>query len=382
MNTSIKKNPFTAIDNRSDHFYYNIDVSHNNTKNKFRSIIAEYNVDLSQPLLDNPNDWYLSVVRFSLPAASIPLVIFPSKDQPAETAINRNTLEPLYFGMDYQIGNVSVQKYNRIVTYIPSDISETSINEESYWYIYNPNNLIDMFNITLEELCDDINNDYPGTIPLNRYPFFRYDPITQLISLYYPQIFNEGSNPRILLGCSANVYMQYLLSFQSYSINRDSIDKIDFIFVMPIYSNDQNLITFPNGQQMYEIKQSFISTQYWLSVKQIVLSGPTFPSQLELMPNIVSKNAINQQTSQQINLFPTLTDYLPSFNNFSDARSILTYLPTAQYRLIDLMGTNLIRTIIIKVYWTDFQNVIHPIKLQFGSSFTAKLLFQKKDSLN
>ena len=81
------------------------------------------------------------------------------------------------------------------------------------------------------------------------------------------------------------------------------------------------------------------------------------------MPNIVSKNAINQQTSQQINLFPTLTDYLPSFNNFSDARSILTYLPTAQYRLIDLMGTNLIRTIIIKVYWTDFQNVIHPIKL-------------------
>ena len=56
----------------------------------------------------------------------------------------------------------------------------------------------------------------------------------------------------------------------------------------------------------------------------------------------------------------------------------LLYVPSAEYRLIDMKGDNDISTVDIQVYWKDKRGNLQPFILQSGASASIKILFTKK----
>ena len=56
----------------STHIYYNIRINSDITDR----VLATFNVNRVQPVLDNPSNYEISVVRYSLPLTSVPLIVF------------------------------------------------------------------------------------------------------------------------------------------------------------------------------------------------------------------------------------------------------------------------------------------------------------------
>lgn len=57
----------------------------------------------------------------------------------------------------------------------------------------------------------------------------------------------------------------------------------------------------------------------------------------------------------------------------------LIYVPSAEYRHIDMHGVNDIKNIDINVFWHDREGMLIPFILQSGTSCSIKLLFKLKD---
>ena len=69
-------------------------------------------------------------------------------------------------------------------------------------------------------------------------------------------------------------------------------------------------------------------------------------------------------------------------NDIEDLRSTYQFLPTAQYRLIDLLSDEPIREIDIKVWWQDLDGNLTLVQLPWNSQINIKLAFVRKSLYN
>ena len=65
-------------------------------------------------------------------------------------------------------------------------------------------------------------------------------------------------------------------------------------------------------------------------------------------------------------------------NTPTNQRVVNIYLPTAQYRYIDLTSVSAMNLIDFKFYWSDWLGNIYPIFLNENGAVSIKVLFQKK----
>ncbi len=62
--------------NIPENIYYNVIFNHNHFNGETPTI-AQYSFTNTIPVLDKPNDYYCSVIRFVIPLSEVPLYIFP-----------------------------------------------------------------------------------------------------------------------------------------------------------------------------------------------------------------------------------------------------------------------------------------------------------------
>jgi hypothetical protein len=78
---------------------------------------------------------------------------------------------------------------------------------------------------------------------------------------------------------------------------------------------------------------------------------------------------------------PILTDFIPIDTDTNLIREDLTYYPTGEYRLTDLLdSSNGLNNLDLQIYWTDKQNRVYQYFIPPQQATTLKLLFIKKDS--
>lgn len=122
---------------------------------------------------------------------------------------------------------------------------------------------------------------------------------------------------------------------------------------------------------LLKIKCEYPSIYLWSDVKSIVLTSSLLPVKEEFTPSL---NESSEDTSQRI-----LTDFEPPFSIAGELRSYYQYLPTAEYRRIDLKGINPLNNFDISVYWKSKTGQIYPVYLIPGySPISVKILFEKK----
>ena len=103
---------------------------------------------------------------------------------------------------------------------------------------------------------------------------------------------------------------------------------------------------------------------------------PVLP-QLIGIPRVLNNN--NGSIGQNDNLSNEITDLVVNLVNGTEYFPNVLYLPTAEYRMIDLQGNAPLYGIQISVQWKDVYGIYHDFFLQNGCSCSLKIMFRKKD---
>ena len=128
-----------------------------------------------------------------------------------------------------------------------------------------------------------------------------------------------------------------------------------------------------------QVVQERSSISLWTPVTAIVFTSTTLP----VVANLVSAPLIffdgrTLQPSNNSNIAPIITDIVSDDGTYTP---YLKYDPSAQYRLISLVGNTPLNNFDLSVYWRDRYGVLNPLRLPSGGSCTLKILFERKDSV-
>ena len=100
------------------------------------------------------------------------------------------------------------------------------------------------------------------------------------------------------------------------------------------------------------------------------------PVRAENFPSItvVQGNSQGSPSTRQI-----LSDYDLNSVKGGDVRSIIHYIPTAQYQFYDLLSTSPLYNVDFQFWWVDASLTFYPLYINPNETCILKLLFVKKD---
>jgi hypothetical protein len=352
-----------------DNLYIDVKVSNIGDK---RGVLAEFNQTKTEPLLDNPSDYYLSLIRWKVPAFPFPLLIFPIQDNQPDPNLSQ-------YSITFETATNTYQYFlyftNRNSTASPTTAVPRQ-KQSFYYFIYEYQHLVDIINHGFQMCFENVTGKPAGAVA----PYMIFDPQTKLFSIIAQEA-NYGVNisPSPIPPANPTTPPTY-----------DAPIKIFFNFKLFELFNGLPIKTFPEpvvdekdaqilvtntGNNVFDtdasgnilqIQQNLISLAYWTPVKQVLFTTTLMPIKSEY-------------TSTSGNSYKKiLTDFEPIADSDSDIRETIQYYPQGEYRLIDLIGTNPLFNIDLKVTWQDVKGDEYDAFISPFQQFTAKLLFIKR----
>jgi hypothetical protein len=154
--------------------------------------------------------------------------------------------------------------------------------------------------------------------------------------------------------------------------------------IQPLGFGGANIVDFPpsapvaSQYKAYQIVQEYSTVALWTPITSVVFTSNTLP----IVPNNISAPLlfINGQVynngGNNSNISQVITDFVSDTGIY---KPNIVYTPTAQYRLVNLVGNTPIYNLDINVFWKDRVGVLQPFRLTSGSTATIKILFQRKN---
>lgn len=365
------------------HIYYDLDVINNETTGTNNVPVRFSITDVrNSPFLNSPENYFMSVVRFSLMTPTLPVFI----PQVQLNQGNRNLL--VYsFTASYSTYN-STQKY---IIYTPTDTSASLPNPPlslqdmtgEYYYVYNMNDWVVMMNTALASAVNELISVLTTAgqpILSSNVPFFEWNPVQQVFLLNADAVgySNSLATPMKIYCNNAMNTLINNFPFVKYASTGVALGKN---YEFTIYSNNgTNVYPFAtyNAIQMYQDNstiglfnpvQSIIFTT---SLLPIVQSNVGIPKLFNSSSNLFTGG-------NNSNISPIITDFQVPISAVNTYRPTIEYTPNGEYRLIDLYGLSPQSAIEISVLWKDAYGSTNIFKLAPGCSGSIKLMFRRKD---
>lgn len=353
------------------------------------NVPATFISQFSQPILYNPQDYLLAMIRFQISGINIPIMIPRIKPFP-----NTNVNETIY-SVTLQIGNNISQApviFNRtdFTSPIPAAPTANNPNVEytPYYFIYEYTDFLEMINQALRTAFAGL----AGKPANSEAPYFIYNPSIQRISLIAQQAFydlqvNYGqftpppANP-ILVYINTPLF-RYLDGIPIIDRGTNTPDGRDIQFNIRNLNDSNWYITpgplLPNNpnyidEAIYlEMTQEYDALSDWNCLQTVQLESSTLPINKEVVPSIKSNN------QGEITSLGILADFIPLVVKGPEFRTDISYVANGSFRYIDLIGSSPINKADLTFYWVDDvgeQRLIYtpPYKLA-----TAKMMFIRKD---
>jgi hypothetical protein len=227
-----------------------------------------------------------------------------------------------------------------------------------YYFIYDIQPFLDMINTALAAAVT-------GSLIGATAPFYTFNPLTQLISLTVAQGFiNTGA--KIFMNSLLKIYLDsFVYTTKNY------VNSGPYLY----YHNLSDVPTGPTGGP-YVYEEEYISIPLWFDIQKIVVTSNSIPIIREATPSSATIFSANVNTTA--NYLPIITDYIVSYDNLNDISTVLTYNPTAQYRLTDMSSNVPLVRIQLAFYWQSKIGYLFPIYVSPNQSLTAKIAFFRK----
>lgn len=240
------------------HVYYNAVITNTSTT---KNAIATFQEFRGDPIVDVPEDYHLSVIRFAIPGTNIPIFVASIQAGPSPYGSNSNpnltnySVTLSYFSDDGKsVPETVVQKY---ITFVPNDVSEptptrwdvTGVTQNSLYYsVYSYHSFLDMINTAFSSALADLITAVGGPVGVINPPELIFDPATQLISLVVEKGYIAPASTAVGY---VHIYINNLLS--------TFMDTFDFVI------NGQNTA---NGKDLQFVVEQRINNNYTIN------SGP------------------------------------------------------------------------------------------------------------
>jgi hypothetical protein len=361
--------------------YYDIQV------NNFQSTGStnqhmQFSETRNQPIIRNSGDYSLSIVRFQLDTYSLPTFIADIEPSP-NTDINK-MIETITF--EYETNGVVTNVKTLNLKWVPSNKhislppapAPLQDAKSEYYYGNSFRQYCDLVNTCLSTLTDQIQ---VGSSVLSGLfaPYLIWNETTQTCELLAQEVYyNNMRNHHINIYFNRALYGKFssLPADKNYNGSQGRIYKI---ILKDDYSTKSFSLYFSGDTQpkaFIKVAQEYSTIANWTPVTSIVFTSNTLPIvQTQLSETLIYSdgNIVNIGIPQ--NFAPVISDMA---TNEMCYKPNLLYVPSAQYRMIDMIGNNDISTIDIAVYWKDRKGNLNPFILQSGASVSIKLLFQLK----
>jgi hypothetical protein len=320
-----------------------------------KNINVVYDETLTIPPLDDPRDYFGSVIRFSIPIDQIPIFVFPVNPTQNNPNVSNYVIE-----VNGNPANVVYTPNNNLPppTASGGPIFFSMTDQQSqYYFVYSVQQMINMINTALNAAF--VAAGSPGGTA----PFYIYTPTTQLISLVVAQAFLSAAATITLNG----PLKLYLSSFQ-YTTLSDP--------VTGPYSYTHVLTPTPFGQTTpFIYSEEYNAMDLWIDPRKLVITSNSLPIVGEASPVTIGPLTPNGTATS----LPIITDFVLSFDNISDFSSVVTYVPTSQYRLFDMTPAGPIYRVNMNFYWQAENGFLYPLLLSPGNGITVKVGFFRKD---
>ena len=321
------------------------------------------------PIITNASDYQFSIIRTTVDA-KIPAMIPKMASGNNTTYQIKLTLafpsspQPLY-SATVNIAYVCTTKYATMVT-PPFDYSNP------YYYIYNIQDFIDMFNQTMIFCLGDIQSAIGGAHTITSVP-----PKMVLqnnnIEIYYDS-YGFGEDATGVERCRVYVNDDLMNLLNGFS-NQYAYDALGMNYELIIKNRLINNQTI-NSKLYYVESQSYSSlSSIWSPVSSIVyISAMGILS--ESMGSLYVLNNTSS-TAQSDNIESQVCDISLSLTNPQEYSGQIQYVASV-FRFSDIQ-TREIRNVNLSLYWKcKYNNINYPVLMVDGAMFNCKIMFQKK----
>ncbi len=319
----------------------------------------EINDQRFSSFIDTPKDWQVSVVRFNLSSDLIPL-FFPVIPDPLFPLRTDMSITLLYLG----------NYFREYVNVTAQEVKEGVFDYTTY---------LNQINLASTLAFNALKAAFPaadGTSP----PLFYLNEESSLISCYVQDFYLNTNVNRIQVGF--NQALQDILDLPI--INRFQVpDPFGFDFELSVNNSADLLPVVPRAGypfalsiiagNLLQVAQEFRSLDEWSTIRSIVFTSD-LPIVKEYVPTRVGQSQNNNVNSSSK---PILTDFLLGKDSVEPSRHTLVYIPTAEYRMISMQGTNSISSISLKGYFNTYDGISRDVYIASKKTGTLKLLFRR-----
>ena len=118
----------------------------------------------------------------------------------------------------------------------------------------------------------------------------------------------------------------------------------------------------------------------WNPVASIAFTSTTLPVAQTLtgVPKQLTSNSNGMVGTGALNVVNILSDFEIPVSATNQYRPEISYVPQAEYRLVDMYENSDLRKLDISVFWKDRFGGLNPCRLQPGCSASMKLMFRRK----
>lgn len=364
--------------NLPTHIYYDLSYTNNNTTGSSNPVVLTLSDTRSTPFIQSCDDYYASIVRFSIQTPSLPVFI-------PQVQLGQSDVNKLAYSVTLSCNSQTV---TTPITYVPNDKTQPIPNaplvnqdlSSTYYFIYSYQQWLKMINDALEICYQALL--LKTALPSTKAPYFELDPYSLVFILNADQLgYDMYANPTTCIKMFCNGAFNTVMSnFQFNTVTNPTNPETPFQFVIFTSPNSSNLLSGTiTYMQMYQ--ETTGSSALLNPVESIVLTTGILPinnSNIGL-PKIFNNQGQLISTGNNSNISPIISDFQIEFNALNTYRNEIQYTPFSEYRLIDMFGGVPISNIQIGVLWKDIYGNFRNFYLNSGCSANMKLMFRRRD---
>jgi hypothetical protein len=367
-------------DTGASHLYYDVTVFNNSASGA--PIDLQFTESRTAPFLQDPAQYYVSIIRFHLDTVPSSLPLFIPQIQ---TGQSDPDLTVYSFTLKYK--TFEKQTYVKFAPqneYSPTPSAPTLKQDltSEYYFMYSFSSVIDMFNDTLSSCFDDLKTLVEAgsdTLPTEYCPWIQYDPSSSSLIFNCDKLGYDVTltNP---IGVYFNTPMANLFaSFQMSNLGFTSVTNGKNYKLIIRNDFETNVLELPNYNAI-QVYEEYPAVSGWSPIKSVIFTSSSLPVESTIVgvPKQFGSTGSSVNTTSSNMSLPIITDFSISSTNGKDYFPAIDYVATGNYRMIDMFGHNSQSQLQLSVYWSDHFNNIYPLKMASQTSCDIKILFRKK----
>jgi hypothetical protein len=385
-------------ESQADQIYFDL-VTSNFESSSTVPVRFSYNEQRANPFLLKPEDYDLSIIRFTMDSATLPVLIPSIKLNSASIAdtIYSITLEyksnPLL-----TVADIVSQQY---IQWIPQDKASTvpvapslrntklQDNLGGYYNCYNYTYFVLLIYEAFALAFADIEAQALAlavVLPTTYQPIVNWDSTNNRMILYADEAgYNLSSaNPINIYFNTAlySLFNSFPATIQGFTsaVTLGRNTKLGVVNV-----GDTNLQTILPVGSLTSYKaiclyQEYSTTSSMSPIVSVVFTSNTLPIQsTQVSSPVVYYNGVPTVSGSNADIANIITDIVADDGLY---KPNLVYEPLSQYRLITLYGNSPISNLDIQIYYKLKDGSLQPFLIQSGGAVTLKIAFIKKKEIS